>query len=123
VTADRAPRASDPIISRYSELARAALAGQAIADCEPGAFADVCFGAAAYADAPDDLQTPQAFRVLRPGGRLAISDVTADQGTDPGQRADAEQQAGCLAGTLTQHEYRELLAAAGVHRHLHYQHP
>ena len=37
----------DPVISRYSGLARTALAGDAIADCDPGAFADGCFGAAA----------------------------------------------------------------------------
>ena len=224
MTADSTPRTSDPIIGRYSELARAALAGEAIADCEPDVFADGCFGAAAYSGAPDDPQVPEAalraslgcgnpiavaglkpgetvldlgsgggldvllsarrvsphgiaygldaspdmlalaranaaragvanarflhghiegiplpdghvdvvisncvinlsadkprvlaeaFRVLRPGGRLGISDVTADEETDPAQRADAEQQAGCLAGTLTHHEYTELLAAAG----------
>ena len=223
MTADNHP-VGETVISRYSKLARAALAGEAITDCEPDVFAERCFGAAAYPEASADLDTPEAalhaslgcgnptavaglkpgetvldlgsgggldvllsarrvsphgiaygldasadmlslaranaehagvanarfllghiediplpdghvdvvisncvinlsadkprvlseaFRVLRPGGRLGISDVTADGETDPAQRADAEQQAGCLAGTLTQQEYRELLAAAG----------
>ena len=55
----------------------------------------------------------EAFRVLRPGGRLGVSDVIASDGTDPAQRADAEQQVGCLNGTLTQARYRDLLQAAG----------
>jgi SAM-dependent methyltransferase len=217
VTADD----NDPIISRYSQLARAALDGETITDCDPGTFDDGCFGAAAYADrsqapeaafeaslgcgnpltvaelrpgetvldlgsgggldvllsarrvAPDgiaygldassdmltlarmnarkaqitnarflqghieDIPLPhdhvdvvisncvinlsgdkprvlaEAFRVLKPGGRLGVSDVTADAATDPARLARAEQQVGCLAGALTQPEYHRLLVAAG----------
>ena len=55
----------------------------------------------------------EAFRVLKPGGRLGISDVTADAAADPARLARAEQQVGCLAGALTQAEYQRLLTAAG----------
>ena len=211
----------DAVIDRYSGLARTALAGGAIADCDPDAFADGGFGSAAYpvgAGVPEaalraslgcgnplavaslnpgetvldlgsgggldvllsarrvgpggtaygldaspdmldlaranaaqagvtntrflrgrieDIPLPgeqidviisncvinlsadkprvlaEAFRVLRPGGRLGISDITADDGIDPGQLAEAEQLAGCLSGTLTQTQYRDLLLAAG----------
>ena len=44
--------ASDDIVGRYSRLARAAMAGDTITDCDGDAFDDGCFGAAAYADDP-----------------------------------------------------------------------
>jgi SAM-dependent methyltransferase len=55
----------------------------------------------------------EAFRVLRPGGRLRICDVIAGEGLDPRQRGQVEQRAGCTSGTLTPGEYRDLLMAAG----------
>ncbi len=55
----------------------------------------------------------ETFRVLRPGGRIGISDVTADDGADPARRAENEQRVGCLAGALTEREYRDLLHEAG----------
>jgi 2-polyprenyl-3-methyl-5-hydroxy-6-metoxy-1,4-benzoquinol methylase len=55
----------------------------------------------------------EAFRVLRPGGRLGVSDVIADDDADPAQRAAAEQQTGCTTGTVTAGQYRQQLLAAG----------
>lgn len=53
-------------------------------------------------------------RVLRPGGRFAISDVVADPHMDDATRADIEQWTGCIAGALTRESYTELLEQAGL---------
>jgi L-amino acid N-acyltransferase YncA/precorrin-6B methylase 2 len=55
----------------------------------------------------------EAFRVLRPGGRLGVSDVVASDEAEPAQRAAAEQRVGCTAGTVTAQQYRDQLLAAG----------
>jgi arsenite methyltransferase len=55
----------------------------------------------------------EAARVLRPGGRFAISDVIADPGMDEATRADMAAYTGCIAGALTEAEFRAALAAAG----------
>jgi ubiquinone/menaquinone biosynthesis C-methylase UbiE len=55
----------------------------------------------------------EAFRVLRPGGRFAVSDVVV-QGEIPTElRRSMEAWVGCAAGALEESEYRRLLAAAG----------
>ena len=54
----------------------------------------------------------EAFRVLRPGGRFAVSDVIADEDMDEATRSDMAQWTGCIAGALTAREFREGLAAA-----------
>ncbi|MEU9156220.1 arsenite methyltransferase [Streptomyces sp. NPDC048417] len=55
----------------------------------------------------------EAFRVLRPGGRIGVSDVVADDALNAGQRAERGDYVGCVAGALSFAEYRRGLAAAG----------
>jgi SAM-dependent methyltransferase len=55
----------------------------------------------------------EAARVLRPGGRLAVSDVIADPDMDDATKADMAEWTGCIAGALTEHEFHAALTAAG----------
>ncbi|MEU6066145.1 MULTISPECIES: arsenite methyltransferase [Streptomyces] len=55
----------------------------------------------------------ETFRVLKPGGRIGVSDVVADDSLTPEQRAERGDYVGCIAGALSFSEYREGLEAAG----------
>jgi arsenite methyltransferase len=58
----------------------------------------------------------EAFRVLKPGGRFAVSDVVV-RGDPPAEvRRNMELWIGCVAGALEELEYRDLLADAGFRR-------
>jgi ubiquinone/menaquinone biosynthesis C-methylase UbiE len=56
----------------------------------------------------------EAARVLTPGGRFAVSDVVADPDMDEQTKADMEQWTGCIAGALTEQEFRTALTDAGL---------
>ena len=56
----------------------------------------------------------EAARVLRAGGRFAVSDVIADRGMDEQTRADMAAWTGCVAGALTEAEFRAALDDAGL---------
>ena len=56
----------------------------------------------------------EAARVLKPGGRFAISDVIADEDMDDATRAEMAQWTGCIAGALTRRQFEAALIAAGL---------
>jgi SAM-dependent methyltransferase len=58
----------------------------------------------------------EAFRVLKPGGRFAVSDVVVRGDAPPEVRRNMEMWIGCVAGALEEMEYRDLLADAGFRR-------
>ena len=55
----------------------------------------------------------QAFRVLKPGGRLEVSDMVSGGGLPLEARQNAGEWAGCISGALPESEYLDLIAQAG----------
>ena len=64
---------------------------------------------------PDkDKVLSEVARVLKPGGRIGISDVVAEDHLTPADRAERGSYVGCIAGALSVSEYRDGLLAAGL---------
>jgi ubiquinone/menaquinone biosynthesis C-methylase UbiE len=96
------------------------LKGEIAAIPLPDASVDVIISNCVINLAPEKAPVFQeAFRVLKPGGRFAISDIVIHGGLPAGltdtahMRQDLSSWAGCIAGALTDDEYRAGLAEAG----------
>ena len=83
----------------------------------PDASVDVIICNCVINLSPDkDEVLAEAFRVLRPGGRFAVSDVVfqGDMGLVPAElKRDVEAWSGCIAGALEEQDYLEKLRRAG----------
>lgn len=85
----------------------------------PDASVDVIISNCVINLAPDKGQVlSEAFRVLRPGGRLAVTDIVIDGDLEGLPVSEAQIRAGlswagCIAGALTRERYLQLLAGAG----------
>ena len=80
----------------------------------PAATIDVVISNCVVNLSPDkEAVLRETFRVLRPGGRIGISDVVAEDRLSPEERAERGGWAGCIAGALSRGEYERFLDAAG----------
>ncbi len=57
----------------------------------------------------------EMFRVLKPGGRVAVSDIVSDEYSPDHLKADAKLWSGCISGALQEHEFTTALTNAGFH--------
>jgi SAM-dependent methyltransferase len=90
------------------------LKGQIEAIPLPDASVDVIISNCVINLSPDkDRVLAEAFRVLKPGGRFAVSDVVVLGEVSPELRRNMELWVGCVAGALRPSDYRSKLTAAG----------
>ena len=55
----------------------------------------------------------EIFRVTKPGGRVAISDIVSDEDSSEKMKNDAELWSGCISGSLTEHDFLQAFIDAG----------
>jgi len=80
----------------------------------PDGSVDVIISNCVVSLSPDkDRVLREAYRVLKPGGRIAIADIVTRGRMPQPLKRSLELWAGCIAGALSEGEYREKLAAAG----------
>ena len=81
----------------------------------PGKFTDVVISNCVINLCPDKKAVyAEAYRILKPGGRLAISDVVLTEEIDPLLRKRFQKNwAGCLGGAIAEEDYRKIIKKTG----------
>ena len=93
---------------RYGEMEEIPLPDQSV---------DVIISNCVINLSPDkDAVFGEAFRVLRPGGRMMVSDMVVDGELPPAIRSRLDAWAGCIAGALDESVYLDKMRAAGFER-------
>ncbi len=111
ITAEQLAKAQRLAGGRPVRFHRARLEALPFAD---GAF-DAVISNGVFNLSPDKARAfAEAARVLRPGGRLALSDVVTDRPIAPLTACHADLWAACIAGAAPQAAYVDLIAAAGL---------
>src|SRR5919197_153467 len=105
----------DVVKDKYAQAARrvtaggdASCSGTAASRGERDPITSNLYGCGETSEVPTE-----AFRVLKPGGRFAVSDVVVRGAVPAAIRRSMELWIGCVAGALEEQEYRDKLAKAG----------
>lgn len=123
----RADEVKEVVREKYGEAALRVTTGRASCCGSAPTALDCCdpitsnlYEAAQAGEVPDDAMraslgcgNPTALAELKPGGRLAVSDVVVRGEVPPAIRRSMELWVGCVAGALSDADYRSKLAAAG----------
>jgi SAM-dependent methyltransferase len=81
----------------------------------PDASVDVVISNCVINLSPDKQRVfREVARVLRPGGRVGVTDIVAEDHLSPAERAERGSLCGCIAGALSAREYTEGLEEAGL---------
>ena len=64
-------------------------------------------------DSDKEQLIQEIFRVVKPGGRVAISDIVSDESVPPHLKDDAHLWSGCISGALQEHDFLQAFIAAG----------
>ena len=79
-----------------------------------GGSADVVISNCVLSLVPDKRKAfAEAFRILRPGGRLIVNDILAETAPPDDVRADLQAWAACVSGAITEGDYRSMLVDVG----------
>src|SRR5947207_3444475 len=105
---------ADTIKSKYGNVATEAARGAKASCCGADNSVDVVISNCVINLSADKRRVlAETFRVLKPGGRFAVSDIVRRRALPEPVMRSAEMWAGCVSGALEESEYRLLLAEVG----------